>query len=88
MSFIAPSSARTVYFDLSGKSNPELYPLALQHSGMTADQSVAFEDSPQGSKAVLATRINLVLMVPEHSENRFTNARFYCDNQCLLDLNL
>ena len=45
MSFIAPLSVKTMFFELNDKFNPELYTLALRQSGITADQSVVFEDS-------------------------------------------
>lgn len=51
-----------------GKPDPEAYMVALERSGYTAGNSLAFEDSPQGVRAAVAAGLGVVGVLPEYSE--------------------
>ncbi|UNL87077.1 HAD family hydrolase [Priestia koreensis] len=44
------------------KPDPELYTLALEKLGVTADEAMAFEDSPNGTRAAKAAGIQTVIV--------------------------
>lgn len=51
---------------IAGKPDPEPYKVALNQLGITAEQAVAFEDSPSGIRAAVAAHIPTIGIASTH----------------------
>lgn len=60
-----------------GKPNPDIYLLALQKLGLTADECIAFEDSELGAQAAIAAGLRVVVVPDLKSPSDFVCARAY-----------
>lgn len=60
-----------------GKPNPDIYLLAIQKLGFTAEDCIAFEDSEQGARAAIAARLKVVVVPDLKQPSEFVKANSF-----------
>lgn len=60
-----------------GKPNPDIYLLAIQKLGLTAEDCIAFEDSEQGARAAIAAGLKVVVVPDLQEPSAFVKQHSY-----------